>query len=273
MMELEDTSDVDLMRDEINSLREKLKMSGKIGQELLNRLDKAKEEIEVLKEDIWVYEKEKNFFEQKIQELKVDISKLREENYRLSEKVYFTSNTELQSNSDEIPDIGFNGSPVGRNLYRQIEKYKELNNGLEAKIQEDLIERNALNRKIEMYEQEILLLKSSIAAVRVAGGEVDSNGDGSPVKGQLQQSALSTPTSGYLRNQNSTSPNKHGEDDCGKSPNHTAVLIESLKRENSMLTSKIQELEKSMLMLKVRNETRNAQSLISSRYIVLWRPL
>jgi len=79
-MDFDYLNELGSLRDENNSLREKLHMSGLIGQELLSRLEKTMKENDELKEVTWRHDKESVYYEETILKLNSELSRLRAEN-------------------------------------------------------------------------------------------------------------------------------------------------------------------------------------------------
>ena len=182
-MDFDYYSELESLRDDNNALREKLHMSGLIGQELLSRLEKTMKENDELKEITWRHDKEVIYYEETILKLNAEISRLREENVDMT---YYDDDDSDQESCFSTPVSVYCGTPNGTSvempkifssnqlkstssmfstqlltLHSQLEEIKLANANLQDKFNESCLEREALLRKLEERDKEIDLFRNN----------------------------------------------------------------------------------------------------------------
>ena len=264
-------SELETFQQQITELQEKLKISGSIGRELLKRLDQTKLEYELLRDDFTQCSEEKELCQRMIGEMAAKIALLQQDNFR-----------HLNSSESQHldPNIVFAGQLYSKqalssycSLMKQIEAYKQQAEHLNAKIDEDYIEMNALRRENQFFKDKVNQLMSLKKTVKASTGtqtylQTLSNGNQS-----LQYTSTSLPLITSAKRdgdlQIGTDPELEDSASSSMTSTNSPAIIESLKQHNLTLVCTIQELERTVLMQKVQFNSNHVSYIIESLYIFL----
>ena len=150
---------------EISHIKEKLKMSAQVGQELLGRIESMQADIEKYKEDIWRYESEKIHYEKSLEELSKEIKKLRSENLELT---YSNKIDDDESSTDDnhariiINKMSHSSSSITisrTSSFQNNNNNNKSNNNIYAYNQNKILSRENSSMKLDYLDTSIQSLK------------------------------------------------------------------------------------------------------------------